>query len=205
MFFSKSKQIIFVAIPKTGTRSVRELFKSSLDGGMIRGHIRNVPKQYQSFYKFTTIRDPYTRTVSAYVSTMFKPRYRKRLGINNSNYISFNKYLDLIKKYPLEKYIWSRSQIGYLSKTKFDKIIKMENLSNELLNIKRMFNVRDGKPIPNQNITADKFPERVKDHFSEFYDEKSLKKVNDMYVTDFEATGYPICTSVEDLSKRTTR
>ena len=81
----------------------------------------------------------------------------------------------------------------------------MENLSNELLNIKRMFNVRDGKPIPNRNITAVKFPTHAKDHFSEFYDEESLKKVNDIYFTDFEATGYPICTSAEELSKRTTR
>lgn len=77
MIISHSLKYVFFAIPKTASKSVSELLINQYQGEY-HGNYHNVviPENCLSYYKFCTVRHPYTRAVSFYYHILHHKRHR---------------------------------------------------------------------------------------------------------------------------------
>lgn len=69
MIISNKHKVVFVAIPKTGTRSVYNSLRNVFAGELYKEHHKVIPKEYRDFFKFTIVRNPYDRIVSVWWAT----------------------------------------------------------------------------------------------------------------------------------------
>jgi hypothetical protein len=77
MIYSETHNFLFVSNPKTGTHTMYDYLPKHYDGVRVGGfHERVVPKEYEGLFTFTTIRNPFERTVAAWNSLLFQPDYR---------------------------------------------------------------------------------------------------------------------------------
>lgn len=59
-------KVIFVAIPKTGTRSISNVLRKQFGGKTIREHEQIIPEEYMDYFSFCVVRNPYDRICSNY-------------------------------------------------------------------------------------------------------------------------------------------
>lgn len=116
MHSSNNPKIVFVAIPKTGTRSVVDYIEKYCNARKAPGtrtHSATIPTQLRNHYAFTIVRDPFDRLASYWWSTCMRPRGSK---------ISFERFLNSSEGH--------QHQHTFLN-NKFNKIIRYENLEEE--------------------------------------------------------------------------
>ncbi|WP_298972549.1 sulfotransferase family 2 domain-containing protein [uncultured Roseobacter sp.] len=65
-FILRNPDVVFIHIPKTGGTSVRK----ALNGGIVQRYFGHIPDRYDGLFRFTIIRDPRERFLSAF--RMFK-------------------------------------------------------------------------------------------------------------------------------------
>jgi hypothetical protein len=139
MIICKEHRVVFVAIPKTGTRSTYGILKKYFKGKLYKEHYDVVPAKYKNYFKFTTIRNPYARAVSLWWSTC-KRGNDKRGFIKESGGDSLELFLKfLISNKNSEKnatFHLLRTQSRYLKANKYDAILKMESLEEDFWNLK---------------------------------------------------------------------
>ena len=169
-------KIIFVAIPKTGTTSVEYYFNEILkiDNKMkkygLKKHstarqIKKKVKNYDEYFKFAIIRNPYDWYVSWYT-------YRKR---KNSNFATNNmSFEDYLKKMPMQKII--NYIIDENSNLIVDKIIKFEDDIN--IEIKKLLKERSIN-IENNFVHKNKSFNRKNRKYSEYYNDNTKKFVGE--------------------------
>jgi hypothetical protein len=188
MIISKSIEVVFVAIPKTGTRSVYEVLINDFGGHMLREHGIKIPNEYSGYYSFTIVRNPYDRLVSAWWSTTQrghdKYNYKKELG-NNMSFLNFCKNLE---KYEGKFVQHTAPQSRWLD-NKLDKIIKYENLNEEWLNLPFNRN-RLALPHNNPTVSASKKNPVARKVYTDYLNNEILPMINKYYHEDFEKTGY---------------
>lgn len=78
MIMSMQNKWLFVSVPKTGTHTMYELLKSSFGGIQLEGpyHRTEMPQECSEFFTFTTVRHPFSRTVSIWNSLTRVEPYR---------------------------------------------------------------------------------------------------------------------------------
>ena len=142
-------------------------------------------KRLDELFKFAVVRNPYTRTLSAYLDKIERwPERKKKVG-------SFQSFLHRLHDSELYSNAhWApQSSLLLLPSSLFDYFGKVENLNDDLAFIR-------------SRILGEKFhPEPVKsalghatgaaDKLSRFYDEGSVEMVRSLYKDDFELFNYP--------------
>ena len=168
---------IFIHIPKNAGTSIETLFGNSSFRIQPDKHAniheikKKFPKVYDSYRKFTIIRNPYDKMVSWYFYL------KKQIGIDQ-DVIEFSDWV----KEPLK--LWHANDLAYFldpQHTWVDDtvdIIKFENLNEEL---NEFFEEEIDLPITNKSDH---------DHFSSYYDEKSSNIIYNRYKEDFERYNY---------------
>jgi hypothetical protein len=168
---------IFIHIPKNAGTSIETLFANSSFRIQPNKHAniheikKKFPKLYDSHRKFTIVRNPYDKMVSWYF-------YLKRKVGEKHKVVEFN---DWIKDPQL---FWHADDpIHFLDPqhTWIDdtvKVIKFENLNEEL---NEFFKEDIKLPITNKSNH---------DHYSTYYNRKSLDIIYDRYEEDFEKFNY---------------
>lgn len=186
MRLSYKYKFIFIAIPKTGSFTIRDyltpysdiaLFATSGDNVHINIHeirdkyFKNKKTEFTNYYKFAFVRNPWDQQVSRYHYHMqgpFGDRVPKRTFkehiLNNTWPINQSNWLTINKKYCV------------------DHIGKFENLQQD-------FNmVCDKIGIPQQQL-----PHKNKSdhkHYTEYYDDETIDIVAKRYAQDIEHFGY---------------
>jgi len=187
-------ECIFIHIPKSAGVSVnRELF------GNLGGAHRSVrtykrvfgPATFKKYYKFTFVRNPYSRLLSAY-------RFLKRGGFCDvdkqwaeENLGQYNSFQEFVHGWLTDKSVLTynhfRPQFMYLCDRSFepevDFIGHFETIDQDFEKVCLRLNVSRELKKYNQG------PEK-EDHWSFFYTDKELKKVYKIYRKDFELFGY---------------
>lgn len=189
---SHKHKFIFIEVPKTGTTTICDVLFNNFDavqpprGGPQPGgkHLdidqykELFPKETSSYFKFSFVRNPWSRVVSL---------YNRKEGIQKKNEMTFVEFVDWIQlatdtcTMPTPK----KNMIDFFIKDnelKIDFIGKLENLQQDF-DI-----VCDKIGIPHQqlqhlNTTKHK-------HYTEYYDDETRDIVAEKFAKDIEYFGY---------------
>lgn len=184
---SPKQKVLFIHIPKCGGTSVKKFFKMRREQMMALIHL--TPQQlvdylgptheYLKFYKFTVIRNPYERVVSDFF--WFKFKFNDFL--NKYKICSINDFIklrcDVEKNNRYEEDIYFdhfRPQLQYLKTVngfKYDKIIRLENLNEDLLELCKEIGYNTTNNIPRFNTTNH-------DHYSIYLDKEAIDLITEL-------------------------
>jgi len=198
MVFSDKHKVIFIHIPKTGGSSIETSLNCKNDSsgygtkdGKARQHYtwkdyeKNYLNKYKNYYKFSIIRNPYTKVLSDY----YFLKNEAKITHNNFQNKSFDEYLDYCK-YIYENKLYSTThyhdhfmpQYEFIydnnNKLKVDKIFKFENFEEITKFIKSKYNCIVGHE--QKNKVLDKI----------ILSEKQKNKIYEIYKKDFEILKY---------------
>tara|TARA_R100001530_G_scaffold128235_1_gene97858 strand:+ start:76 stop:615 length:540 start_codon:yes stop_codon:yes gene_type:complete len=168
---------IFIHIPKNAGTAIETLFGNSSFRIQPDKHAniheikKKFPKVYDSYRKFTIIRNPYDKMVSWYF-------YLKRNLGKSYDIIDFNEWIKDPSQFwhandPIH---FLDSQHTWIDNTV--KIIKFENLDKEL---NEFFGKDIDLPVVNKSNH---------DHYSTYYNRESLDIIYDRYKEDFKKYNY---------------
>ena len=168
---------IFIHIPKNAGTSIETLFGNSSFRIQPDKHAniheikKKFPKVYDSYRKFTIIRNPYDKMVSWYF-------YLKRNLGENYDIIDFKEWIKdpSIFWHVDDPISYLKPQHTWVDETV--KIIKFENLNKEL---NEFFKEKIDLPVINKSNH---------DHHSTYYNRESLDIIYDRYKEDFERYNY---------------
>ncbi|MDP5130362.1 MAG: sulfotransferase family protein [Paraglaciecola sp.] len=189
--FDKARAI-FVHIPKCAGISVNKALFGSIAGGHTTlDQYINIfsPTEFKSYFKFTFVRNPWDRVVSAYF-------FLKKGGMNKydaafyqdelAKYDSFKHFvMDWLKPHNLHKHHHFAPQLHYIidkhKKVTVDYICYFENIEEDFNYIAHRMGVDAYLTISN-NVE--------REHYSEFYDDETIKVVANIYQDDIRLLNY---------------
>ena len=169
----KERKIIFVHAPRTSGTSIE---KSILKGKLVPDsmkHLRSsqfqkmLGDQWESYYKFTIVRNPWDRVVS-----MYHQPYFKQIGFLSGKSLEY--FLENYKPAPWEHGM----QCSDYADTDMDLVIKFENRE---VGLKKLFL---DKGISVDSKIKERSTNREKKHYSSFYNDKTANIVRSMFHED---------------------
>lgn len=170
-------------------------------------HMQVPLEKWQNYFKSCIVRNPYDRAISSY--EFLTQRYGDRRGHpdldkKECDFKYFFKNEDRLNSNGYMHYHAYASQSQNIRDTKhgikMDFIGKYENLEWDLMEILKKLGI-DKFPhlkMVKNNIHINK---SKKNEITSYYDEETLKLVNDLFREDFEQFNYPMFDNVEDLNK----
>jgi hypothetical protein len=193
--FQTSKSI-FVRIPKSAGRSV----SISLYDCLVGSHLTLKDYQivfdedgFKDYFKFTLVRNPWDRLVSAYL-------FLKEGGVTGFDKYFSKKYLhnvfdfeDFVKNHLSKNEVLSfthfRPQTDFLlinGELALDFVGKFENIEEDFEVIKRQLNMPPYIELTKKNVTGS----RTKKDYRDYYTEEMIGIVKKVYQKDIELFDY---------------
>jgi hypothetical protein len=196
---SDEAKVIFVHIPRTGGHTATHVF-----GIYGRGHPKTVggmhaspskyievyPNKWNSYYKFTIVRNPFDRFVSIFSNG--RRSELENIDINDDKQFSkirdiFNTIVvhelpEIAKKKP------SCPQMHWLRENNkkvypYDKIIRFENYYDDMMEVLHELNYEPQIKIEPLYVSNRR-------NYKEYYNDKAKQVLLDVYREDFEYLGY---------------
>ncbi len=151
-------------------------------------------EKWNSYYKFTFVRNPYSKLVSAFKYLVQDEAFQFEKFVENMD--SLNNYIythAFISQY--EHLLNSQNEI------KLDFVGTFENLNEDLVKVLSNLGINKIKhgDYINKNIVINGSKKKV--DYTTYYNENLIKIVNYLFDKDFEKFNYPKCNSVEELEK----
>lgn len=184
MIISSQYNSLFVHIPRNGGASVKQMMGEEhydILGNMVNDNYMNIeqlkdnyPKEFQAYYKWTIIRNPWDREVSLYNALKGKV-------IPEST--TFRDYLNSISQQNLSRTIY-RNQIDYFmadGNIQIDRIIRMEFFESSFLSLAKTIN------LPVKNVLH---INQTKEPYFKLYDAKNIDLVRKIREKDIEFLNY---------------
>jgi hypothetical protein len=190
MIICRDIKVIYIAPPKTGTRSVYNILKTNYGGVILTDHLRKVPEEYKDYYTFTTIRNPYDRACSSYYSMCRRDgcdvvKIGKKFNIymnyfkENNLENTFENFLLCIKE-NLRKGRFVKAslpQIDFHIHNKIDKLIQFEDLEK---NFNTLPFVKQYTKLRVMNKT------KTKPYWENLMNDEVVNLINEVYREDFQ-------------------
>lgn len=146
------------------------------------------------FFKFTIIRNPWDRAVSYYNHVKYKEHeYRIRNNkiipecFKSAPYLSFKEYIFKEYKDLFSSDIVTKPYMFFQDKFCIDYVIRLENLKEDLYNIKDKIQIDLSNGIPHLN-NSNQFVD--KKNYKNYYDEETKIFIQDLFKWDIETFGY---------------
>lgn len=198
MPFIDQHNLLFVHIPKTGGSSVEKKF------GIIFNHNEHVayshhprkidgqyfalqhytpnllkrfyPERFEIYKKFTIVRNPYTKCISAYF-------YQAKGEQLREDYFKkhFRGWLE--KFYAVDKVDLLQSE--YFENVKYDYVLKTETLSEDFR--KMAIELKIDPTLPRENVNKTSHPSS---HYLQMLSSESIEFINNFFKKDFELLNY---------------
>jgi hypothetical protein len=178
----EDKKIIFIHIPRTSGSSIETFFGVHFDAvSVYQKHLRassikkQVKSEWDSYFKFSIVRNPFDRVVSMYHMQCFSS-----ININSGKSLRF-----FIENYQPAHHEEGSTCSDYIDE-KIDFIGRFEfrDETIKLLSEKTGININN-----NFKFDPDKTPEN-RQHYSTYFDKRSADLVRSKYQDDFLRFGY---------------
>jgi len=199
---SKKYKCVFIHIPKCAGMSVEHLLGANLQKfhkkswqlkhGGPKAPCNKKFFQNPEYFKFTIVRNPWDRAVSAFFHDVkmckTNPSVRrlkarslfKKYGIEG-----FNEFIKIINIKKLSRqHSHYRRQTPFLD-AKYDYICRFENINKDIKFVCDKLGI-DFKRFEHKNKSL----EKEKAHYSDFYSEKSIELIHDIYEEDINKLNY---------------
>jgi len=183
---------VFVHIPKVAGTSIRNgVFNGDYEGPIFE----NIPKDWDRYFKFTFVRNPYDRMVSAwkmFTQGMEKTKwaYNKQPPLKDTDFVDFLKIaIDDSIDYHLRDSVKSVLRHHTLPQVhpyhcfrELDFIGKFENLESDFSIV--------AKKIGLKNYKLNHLNKTKRIHYKEYYNDESFHLVSNNYKEDIERFEY---------------
>lgn len=189
MFICRDYKVIFVAIPKTGTRSIYTVLKEQFGGQLLSEHARDIPKQYDSYFSFCVVRNPYDRVCSDYWlrchrsndKYQFRNKFKQR-NLDNTleNYISIFQNESFSSKFP---------QADFYEGNDINQVLRFENLQEDFNTLPFVKTYVD-LPISNPTTAKTKANITIRPAWEEMITPEAGRIINNLYDKDFKLFNY---------------
>lgn len=163
---------VFVAIPKTATRSIALYLKTHFNTTGEAGHQTVIPDKWKSHYSFCVVRNPYDRMCSYWWSTCMRPNSKMRW--------SFEKFLNG----------YYRPQLRWVLGNRINKILRYETLEQDFRSLPF---IPDDAQLPWANATVFDRPNKklvARPSTEELVTPQIRSLIKRIYHDDFEQLGY---------------
>jgi hypothetical protein len=202
---SHEHRCIFVHIPKTGGSSVEDVIwpgeRTEVDlwmgfvsryrnkyqtGGLQHLLARQIRQEvggdiFDSYFKFTFVRNPWDRAVSQFASMRDRPDLRELIGIGS--HASFSEYLHLTERH---RHVQWERQVEFLRdenrRSLVDFVGRFESLERDARVVFERLGIRCSR-FPHRNRSKHR-------HYRKYFDHCSREWIRSRYREDVEAFGY---------------
>jgi len=192
MMYCPSHDVVFVAIPKTGTRSIYYILKNQYGGKLYKEHLPVIPKQFIHYFSFCVVRNPYDRICSAYWSLChrqgdrygYKGMFAKRRQPNTL--VSF---LDAIKL-DFQRRRRELPQYKFHEENRIDQILRYETLQEDFNTLPFLTNP---VTLPRSNSTTEgrtKATPKPRPPWEQLVTVEAGQMINEMFAKDFKLFNY---------------
>lgn len=185
---------IFIHIPKNAGISIEEsLFACKIGHKTIKQFEDFDKNKFEDYWKFTVVRNPYDRLVSAFF--FLKAGGRNNIDLkwskkNLKNINNFENFVIELEKEEFRKSIlsWQHFKPQYLyllnnkEKIDLDFIARIESIEQDFKTIKKHLGI-NGATLKHSNKSERK-------NWTEYYNKKTKKIVYQIYKEDFELLNY---------------
>jgi hypothetical protein len=184
-------KVVFIAVPKTGTRSIYDILQKEYGGKLHKEHETTVPRQYQDFFTFCVTRNPYDRACSAYWSTCHRAKdqygYLRKFdakGLPNT----LESFLVCIKEqqHPLEY-----PQYRFHENNRFDVVLRFESLRQDFAELP-FIKKETELPVINPTTQRAAHNPNIRPSWKEMITPTTGQMINDFFAKDFELFGYEL-------------
>jgi hypothetical protein len=205
MIISHKYKFIFIAVPKTGTTSIRNFLQPYCDVfpnlnskspqyvhtniKILEQHFKNKNWNFDEYFKFGFVRNPWDRAVSEY---HYKIDYADRGKLNQPYYETFMLQCERIKKINnfnkavALNLLNGSNQLSYMSddnqKNLMNFIGRFENINQDFKFICKKIGLEE-KNLPHENKSLHKY-------YKEYYNEKSIQFIQEKFKEDIETFDY---------------
>lgn len=190
MIISRERKYVFVSTPKTGTHSLYDILQKQFNGKRHGGyHEKEIPLEFKNYFKFTTIRNPYERLVSAWNSLLYttedyKAIYKPLIG--SKRFEDFVEWATENKsKLPHMKergMVVICPQSMYLNGVDIDQYLKIEEINDR-------FNELE---FVDQKVEVPQLLKRKHKNWDYWKNDNIIKHANELLKEDFEMFDYEI-------------
>lgn len=186
---------IFIHVPKCGGTSIEHVLQNESFVHEKHYHTshRELNKNYNSYYKFAFVRNPYDKIVSEYKwFTNTKHKYPVKRVKNFYKGVDFKTFLKIFTNWPKSKSNHNPNKGDYYHGLDYMHILQPINQMSYIgrfENLQQDFNI-----ICNRiGITQQQLPHKYKikhKHYTEYYDEETKQIVAEKFAKDIEYFGY---------------
>ena len=150
MIISPANRYVFISCPRNATRSMFKALIGRHQGMRNEGfHSNKVPADTRKWFKFTIVRDPYSRAISIWRRCVYEHRAGEvqHKGIGEPELTDFVTFLKTITRVGPQgfAYLTQEQQLGEI---KFDQILRFENLDEDYWSLPF---VHQDDPLPKVN------------------------------------------------------
>ena len=178
MIIDHNKKFLFIAIPKTGSTSIKRRFNILKDPPPEQNHINleevlDLKPETKNYFKFCFVRNPYDRLVSAYYDLKSSPGHLQ-WSYPILKYKNFSEFVVNLNTSPCKKFVHLLPQNHFIktesSNHSIDFVGRFENLENDFKKVERKLNIAH-RPLPHKR--------KMKDQIKKKFDlKKILSKLN---------------------------
>jgi hypothetical protein len=192
----EKKKCIFVHVPRAAGSSVSEAIYGNLGGGhrTVKRYRALFGRKFWSYYKFSFVRNPYTRLVSAYeyLKSGGHPAWPSNQMFRREILESYSGFSDFVlnwlrpdrSEWPVPHF---RPQVHFLkldSRIPLDFVGCVEEIKDDFKIISKKVGAE--KELARKNKTT-----RDKKPINKYFEKEEVKeRVNEVYNEDFEKLGY---------------
>lgn len=205
MLVSIEYEFVYVAPPKTGTRTLYSIFESNLNAKRLssQDHELDIPDEYSGFVSAISCRDPYSRFISSYFFSLVdtnasdgysneieRAKWKRELDKRNLT-LDYKGYMTLVDEIVTNNSCRDITdsdtfaltpQSYYIKNNNIDYILKLENIEETLNEL----------PF---SLTFDPLYKKNKQNYKrdEAYSQlptSVIEQINKLYKEDFDNFGY---------------